>query len=71
MTYRGRVENGVVIFDGSQKPPDGTAVEVAIVTPTSPESLAAALLEFSGVIKGLPPDMAERHDHYIHGRSSQ
>lgn len=71
MTYRGHVENGVVVFDGSHKPPNGTAVEVAIVSPSPPDSLADTLLEFSGVIKGLPADMAERHDHYIHGRPPQ
>ena len=25
------------------------------------------LLELAGTAKGLPPDMAEQHDHYIHG----
>ena len=25
------------------------------------------LLKLAGTVKGLPPDMAENHDHYIHG----
>jgi hypothetical protein len=24
---------------------------------------------FAGCMTGLPPDMAEQHDHYIHGTS--
>ena len=24
-------------------------------------------LKFAGTAKGLPPDMAENHDHYLHG----
>ena len=26
-----------------------------------------ALLEFAGTAEGLPPDLAEHHDHYLHG----
>jgi len=30
-------------------------------------TLSDALLEFAGVAEGLPADMAESHDHYLHG----
>jgi len=30
-------------------------------------TLANWLLKFAGLAKGLPPDMAKNHDHYIHG----
>lgn len=33
----------------------------------SRQSLGAALLQFAGTAEGLPADMAENHDHYIHG----
>ena len=31
------------------------------------KTLSEALLEFAGVAEGLPTDMAENHDHYLHG----
>jgi hypothetical protein len=35
---------------------------------TPPErSVWDALLEFAGTAEGLPPDLAENHDHYLHG----
>jgi hypothetical protein len=35
---------------------------------TLPErSIWDALLEFAGKAEGLPPDLAENHDHYLHG----
>lgn len=32
------------------------------------KTLGEALLEFAGVAEGLPADMAENHDHYLHAR---
>lgn len=29
--------------------------------------LSKLLLEFAGVAEGLPADLAEQHDHYLHG----
>ena len=31
------------------------------------KQLSEALLEFGGVAEGLPADMSENHDHYLHG----
>lgn len=31
------------------------------------QTLGEALLEFAGAAEGLPPDMAENHDHYLSG----
>jgi hypothetical protein len=66
MTYRGHVENGVVVFEGPQIPPNGAAVEVAVI-PQNGEPLGEMLLRHAGKIGGLPEDMAEQHDHYLHG----
>ncbi|MCE9581581.1 MAG: hypothetical protein K8T20_03590 [Planctomycetes bacterium] len=30
-------------------------------------SLRKVLLKFAGCMKGLPRDLADNHDHYIHG----
>ena len=67
MTYRGHVKNGVVVFEGPQIPPNGVSVEVAVIPQNNAESLDKMLLRHAGKISGLPDDMAEQHDHYLHG----
>lgn len=68
MTYRGRVKNGVVVLEKSASLPEGTEVEVS---PLKVEADAPTLNErykdFIGIVDGLPPDMAENHDHYLYG----
>jgi hypothetical protein len=67
--YEGRVVNGVVVLDNGDSLPEGTRVRVLTVEPGSNgETLGQRLLKFAGTAKGLPSDMAENHDHYIHGR---
>ena len=70
MTVRGHIRNGTVVLDEPVKLPDGTSVEVDVreltgadETPTLYERLADVI----GIAPGLPTDMAENHDHYIHG----
>jgi len=71
MTYKGHVENGVIVLDESAALPEGTRVEVALEIEESsdhaPLTLLDSLRPFAGSIDGLPPDLAENHDHYIHG----
>jgi hypothetical protein len=68
MTYRGRIKNGVVVLDASASLPEGSEVEVS---PLPDEKKGPTLSEryknFVGSLDGLPKDMAENHDHYIHG----
>ncbi len=68
MTYRGRVKNGMIILDPPAQLPEGARVEVQ---PVSEEAETPTLYErykdFIGIAEGLPADMAENHDHYIHG----
>jgi len=71
MTFRGHVQNGVVVFDDAKLPPEGAEVEVAVLPRVENGSLRDLLLEFAGSIEGLPSDMAEQHDHYVHGRSKR
>jgi hypothetical protein len=68
MTFHGHVQNGVVVFDDAQLPPEGARVEVSVLSQQENGSLRDLLLEFAGSIDGLPSDMAAQHDHYIHGR---
>ena len=75
MTYTGHVKNGVVVLDDKVTLPEGAEVTVNLrdsgddgaaqdVTPTLYERLKPVI----GAAKGLPPDLAENHDHYLHGR---
>lgn len=73
MEYNGQVRGGVVVFE-SEKPPEGATVRVEVVEQhtTTAEGgqggeLWSKLLEVAGTAEGLPPDMAEQHNHYIHG----
>ena len=68
MTYKGHVENGVIVLDEDAKLPEGTQVRIEREEDVSSlESLRRGLRRFSGAIKDMPPDMARNHDHYIHG----
>jgi len=70
MTVRGHILNGTVVLDEPVKLPDGTSVEVDVraLAPAKDEpSIWDKLKKYSGTVKGLPPDMARNHDHYIHG----
>jgi hypothetical protein len=68
-TYSGEVRNGVVVFEGSPPPlPEGTRVRVEPVD--DEEALAnlyAKLRAVAGTAEGLPSDLAENLDHYLHG----
>lgn len=67
-TYTGHVQNGVIVLDEGIPPlPEGTRVRVEAVELAAAQDLGRHLLEFAGTLKDLPPDMAEQHDHYIHG----
>ncbi|HEY1922356.1 MAG TPA: hypothetical protein VGG44_06285 [Tepidisphaeraceae bacterium] len=66
MTYRGRIERGVVVLDHRPELPEGTWVEVVSLSPqpTSGEPVGGPLEKLAGVAQALPPDLAQRHDHY-------
>jgi hypothetical protein len=68
MTLHGTVQNGVIVLDPPGQLPEGTRVQVVVEEkPPAQESLRDLLLRFAGTCTGLPSDMAEQHDHYIHG----
>ena len=66
MTYRGHIENGSVVFDETVVLPEGTQVSVEPLAKTG-RSLAERFGDLIGCVSDLPSDMAENHDHYIHG----
>ena len=54
--------------------PDGTRVEITLpgegTAPATGKAgeITDALLAISARVKGLPPDLAAQHDHYLHGQ---
>jgi len=67
MTYKGHVENGIVVLDEPASFPEGTKVRVEPDESARELTLAERLKDVIGIVKGLPPDFAAQHDHYIHG----
>jgi hypothetical protein len=81
MELEGVIVNGRVELDAPAELPEGTRVRVEPISAVTPPpetsegpkaekpltSLNRFLLSLAGTAKGLPPDMAEQHDHYIHG----
>ncbi len=64
MAYWGRVSKGVVVLPPEADLPDGTPVRVE---PVASKPLSQRLHKIIGVIRNMPPDWAENHDHYVHG----
>ena len=69
MEQTGTVVRGVVVLDPNVSLPEGLRVRVVPLEHTAPGStVGQRLLKFAGTAKDLPEDMAENHDHYLHGR---
>ena len=68
MTLEGTVVNGTIVLDQPHNLPEGArgGDRQAQITGAADSSLAS-LLELAGSIDDLPPDMAQNHDHYLHG----
>ncbi len=68
MTYTGRIQGGVVVFDGEQKPGEGAIVRVETMeSPTKDSTTENGLLKWAGQIEGLPADSSTQLDHYLYG----
>jgi len=73
MTYKGHVENGVVVLDEAAALPEGVTVEIKVALAEKQGSLSKEGSHFDrikdiiGACKDLPPDFAANHDYYIHG----
>ncbi len=75
MTYRGRIENGVVVLEGAIRPPEGAEVEVEVRAVPGETSSAASSLkpagdsldQLIGQVQGLPGDASRQKRHYLYG----
>lgn len=68
MTFRGHVQNGVVVLDEPTDLAEGAQVHVQ---PVGRRTLADRLRNVIGSVPDLPEDLADNHDHYIHGTPKQ
>jgi hypothetical protein len=68
MVLDGIVQNGTIVLQEGVSLPEGTRVKVSVEASLEEcASLREFLLKSAGTAKGLPSDMAEQHDHYLHG----
>lgn len=67
MTYRGRVQNGVIVLNSESKLAEGVEVEIQLIEEANIPTIAERFANIIGKAEGLPEDFAENHDHYIHG----
>lgn len=73
MTYRGTVRGGVIVLPADVALPEGAAVEVVVPddTPTPTPTIWSKLADLGRWAEtqptDLPSDLAENHDHYLHG----
>ncbi len=70
MTYRGRIEHGVVVLERPHALAEGTEVEVLPVASSSKSKAGEALEKLAGKARDLPADLAQRHDHYRRERGA-
>ena len=67
MTYRGRVQGGVVVLNEPTALAEGTVVEVEPVEASEQKTWAEVLKDVIGTADGLPADSSDNHDHYLYG----
>jgi len=66
MGYVGKVTKGTVVLPPEANLPEGATVRVEPMEP-----LATRLKDVIGIAHKMPSDLAENHDHYIHGASKK
>lgn len=67
MVFQGHIENGMAVFDEPASLPEGMKVRIVPLVESSGKSLAERFKNIIGAAENLPEDMAENHDHYLHG----
>ena len=67
MSVEGIVQNGLIVLPDGKPFHDGTVVRVEPAPPVAAKTLAERYASIIGIIDDLPADMAENHDHYLHG----
>lgn len=78
MELEGIVKNGVIVPQGECTLPEGTRVRIQLNNDVAPQNSVSIWQKLTELGKkaelretNLPADLAENHDHYLHGRSKQ
>jgi len=66
MSITGIVENDTIKLPPGVHVPDGTSARIILET-VAGRTLAERYAGLIGITDALPEDMAENHDHYLHG----
>jgi hypothetical protein len=72
MTLLGHIRNGRIELDQPLSLPEGAKVQIEVLggldkKETAAQTLGEKLLKYAGRISDAPSDLAEQHDHYLHG----
>lgn len=65
MTYKGQVKGGIIVLEDPRCIREGAMVEVTVAA--EKKTVGQRLMKYAGVGRGLPSDLAEEHNHYLHG----
>ncbi|HEV3270756.1 MAG TPA: hypothetical protein VGZ93_01080 [Candidatus Methylacidiphilales bacterium] len=72
MSITTTVEEGKIVLPPGVDWPNGTVVWIEQVKQEAkPRNLRELLKDYEGIADDLPADMAENHNHYIHGHPKQ
>jgi hypothetical protein len=64
MELQGVVHGGVIVPDDGTALAEGTRVVISVAPEQTPPTFGQRFARFKGAVSGLPPDLAEQHEHY-------
>ena len=67
MTYKGKVQNGVIVLPPDVKFPEGSEVSVIAAEPPVEEDAFTAMVQSLAKPRDWPDDLSVNHDYYLHG----
>ena len=67
MECMGKGKGGMVVLEQKVRIAEGSVVRVETVEDQDLLTLADLFKDVAGKAVDLPPDLAENHDHYLHG----
>ena len=67
MSITAVVEKNTIKLPEGTHLPDGTAVRIEPIGTEATGTFAQRYAAFVGVVKDMPVDLAENHDHYLYG----
>ncbi len=71
MSITATVSDGKIVLPPEAQWPNGSVVRVELLNEEQLPTLLEDMKDFIGVVDDLPADMAENHNHYLHGYPKQ